>query len=58
MSRYKDGKAITLIYYGKKATTAIYKGLRIIWQSIRSCFGGGYWNNDQPWNNDDSWNNG
>ena len=57
MSRYKDGKEITLIYYGRKAITAIYKGLRMIWQSIISCFGGGYWDNDKPWNNDDGWKN-
>lgn len=32
MSRYKDGKEITIIYYGKKAITAIYKGLRLVMQ--------------------------
>lgn len=32
MSRYKDGKEITLIYYGKRAITAIYKGLKLIMQ--------------------------
>jgi hypothetical protein len=32
MSRYKDGKEITLIYYGRKAITAIYKGLKLIMQ--------------------------
>jgi hypothetical protein len=57
MSRYKDGNEITLIYYGKKAITVIYKGLRMIWQSISSCFGAGYWDNDKPWNNDDGWRN-
>lgn len=32
MSRYKDGKEITLIYYGRKAITAIYKGLKLVMQ--------------------------
>lgn len=32
MSRYKDGKEVTLIYYGRKAITAIYKGLKLIMQ--------------------------
>ena len=32
MSRYKDGKEITLIYYGKRAITAIYKGLKLVMQ--------------------------
>lgn len=50
-------KEINLAYYGRKAITAIYKGLKLIWQSISSCFGGGYWDNDKPWNNDDGWRN-
>jgi hypothetical protein len=32
MSRYKDGKEITLIYYGREAITAIYKGLKLVMQ--------------------------
>lgn len=48
---------INLAYYGRKAITAIYKGLKLIWQSISSCFGGGYWDNNKPWNNDDGWRN-
>ena len=32
MSRYKNGKEITITYYGKKAITAIYKGLRLVMQ--------------------------
>lgn len=32
MSRYRDGKEITLIYYGRKAIIAIYKGVKLVWQ--------------------------
>lgn len=32
-------------------------GLRIVWQSIRSCFGKGFWINEKPWINDDAWKN-
>lgn len=32
MSRYKDSKEITLIYYGRKAITAIYKGMKLVMQ--------------------------
>jgi hypothetical protein len=32
MSRYKGDKEITLSYYGRKAITAIYKGLRLVMQ--------------------------
>lgn len=46
---------IQLAYYGKKAITSIYKGFKLVWQSISSCFGGGYWNNIEPWDNEDGW---
>ena len=58
MSRYYGGKKIGTRYYGEKIITAAYRGLKLIWKSISSCFGGGYWNNDEPWDNNDSWNNG
>ena len=25
---------------------------------IRSCFGGGFWNNNTEWSNNEGWNNG
>lgn len=54
---YRNGKEVTLIYYGKKAVSAVYAGARLVWQAVRSCFGGGGWNNDKPWDNDDGWKN-
>lgn len=38
--------------------TSIYNGLRLLWRNIRSCFGSGGWENNQPWDNNDGWNNG
>lgn len=35
----------------------IYKGARLVWTGIRSCFGAGFWLNDKPWLNDDAWKN-
>lgn len=35
----------------------IYKGARLVWTGIRSCFGAGFWINDKPWLNDDAWKN-
>lgn len=49
------------ILYGNfkgKSMAAIWWNGRWIWVNIRSCFGGGYWDNDQPWDNDDGWDNG
>lgn len=48
---------ISGIYYGKKAISAVYKGMNLVWQAISSCFGAGYWDNDKPWKNDDGWKN-
>lgn len=44
-------------YFGRRAITAVYKGLRLVWTAIRSCFGKGYWINDKPWVNTDAWKN-
>lgn len=54
---YKSNKEIVLIYAGKKAISAVYKGARLVWQAIRSCFGAGYWVNEKPWINEEGWKN-
>jgi len=35
----------------------VYKGARLVWTAIRSCFGAGFWINDKPWLNDEAWKN-
>lgn len=57
MSKIFNNKSIAIRYYGKRIIAATYKGLKLIWQAVRSCFGAGYWNQDQPWNNEDGWKN-
>lgn len=54
---YKGNKEIVLIYYGKHAVSAVYKGAKLVWQAIRSCFGSGAWYNDKPWINSEGWKN-
>lgn len=51
------GKEIAAIFYGKQAIAAVYKGSRLIWEGIRSCFGAGFWANHKPWINDEGWRN-
>lgn len=51
-------KEVNLGYYGRKTVIAAYKGLRLMWQLLKSCFGGGFWNNKSPWSNTGKWNNG
>ena len=52
-------KQVTSIYKGtetgSKVISAVYLGLKLIWQYIKSCFG--YWINDKMWSNTDAWAN-
>lgn len=45
------------IQYNNKVISIIYRGAKIVWEGLKSCFGGGYWNSDKPWDNDDCWKN-
>lgn len=49
-------KTIINIIHGREIQS-VYKGLRLIWTKIRSCFGSGYWVNTLPWRNEDVWKN-
>lgn len=57
MSRFWGSKEITARYLGQFVISTAYKGLQLIWQIVKSCFGGGFWNNKSPWNNGDGWKN-
>lgn len=48
-------KEIVSIFSKGKVISAIYQGTKLIWQSIRSCFGGGYWVDDKPWVDEEGW---
>lgn len=47
--KFKDGVMKTIL--------SVYKGVDLVWQLIRSCFGRGYWINNQPWVDSDGWKN-
>lgn len=53
-----NGKEISAAYVGKKVLSAVYVGAKMVWTSISSCFGLGYWKGDEPWNGTDAWNGG
>lgn len=55
MSIYSKDKEITQIPYGTRFIGAVYYGSRLVWQSIRSCFGSGQWVAANPWLSDDVW---
>lgn len=45
------------MYIGKQAVDQLYYGAILIYQTIRSCFGRGFWINNKAWINKDSWRN-
>jgi hypothetical protein len=48
---------VRAVRLGTQVIKAIYIGAKLVWNTIRSCFGSGYWDNDRPWDNDDAWQN-
>ena len=57
MSIIRGGIGTAAVRYGRIVIGAVYHGLDIVWQSIRSCFGSGTWFNDKPWIDDEFWKN-
>ena len=57
MGIFIGGKEITAVTAFGKVITAIYAGVKLVWQAVRSCFGAGHWRNDKPWLNDEAWRN-
>ena len=53
----RNKKEIIASYKRGKVIQAVYKGIHLVWQGIRSCFGSGMWVNDKPWLNDEAWKN-
>lgn len=52
---YKGGIEMSARYYGLKAVTAVYKGAKLVWEAISSCFGSGMWLNERAWKDGDGW---
>lgn len=53
----KNGKGIVSIFRDGRAISAVYKGTKLVWQAIRSCFGSGFWVNVKPWLDNEGWKN-
>ena len=54
---YKNGKEVTSIFKENRPISIVYKGSRLVWEAINSCFGKGFWVNVKPWNNNEGWKN-
>jgi len=62
MIYHEGNKALSgryqMIHKGRwRVVTEVYKGARLVWTAIKSCFGAGYWVNDKPWLNNEGWKN-
>lgn len=55
MSIHIGDKEITGITVGRKTIVKKYEGLKMVWQSVRSCFGSGWWIRQKPWKGTDGW---
>ena len=54
---YRNGHEVTDIRRGERPISAVYRGVRLVWEAIKSCFGKGFWVNNAPWVNGDGWRN-
>jgi hypothetical protein len=54
---FKNKKNIQALFYLKKSVSVFYYYGKIVYQSIRSCFGSGTWRSDRPWLGKDLWKN-
>lgn len=52
----KGGKNLMSRFKGSRVVTAVYKGLKLVWQAARACFSNG-WDNNKGWENDEGWTN-
>lgn len=52
---YKGNRNIGGVFTKNKAVSAVYKGGRLVWTGIRSCFGSGVWIDEKPWIDEDRW---
>lgn len=52
---YKGNLEMAARYYGGKVVIAVYKGARLVWEAVSSCFGKGCWIEGKPWVDSDPW---
>ncbi|MDE7465019.1 MAG: MFS transporter [Muribaculaceae bacterium] len=51
----KGGKELTILRKNGKSVSAIYRGFKLVWEAVRSCFGSGVWRGEKPWVGKDGW---
>jgi hypothetical protein len=53
----KGGYELVARRKGNMVAQAVYRGLRLVWQAVRSCFGSGIWVPSKPWLGNENWKN-
>lgn len=54
---YLNEKEISIIEYGGKVLSYVYRKGKMVWQAIKSCFGAGFWTNEKAWINEEPYKN-
>ena len=49
------GKELVARRMGALVAQAVYRGLRLVWMAVRSCFGSGTWIPSKPWIGSETW---
>lgn len=49
------GKELVARRRGALVAQAVYRGLRLVWMAVRSCFGSGVWIPSKPWIGSETW---
>jgi hypothetical protein len=57
MSIRINDREVTAVRYGSRVIAAVYRGGRLLWQAVSSCFGAGWWVNSRPWSDKEGWKN-
>ena len=52
---HKDGNELSARFWGSKIVVSVYRGIKAIWSSVRSCFGSGKWIGNKPWIGKEKW---
>ena len=48
-------KEVVAISYGERVIAAVYRGAKLIWMAVSSCFGAGYWDREKGWSREEAW---
>ena len=51
----KIGKEVVGLCKGRVSLSELRRGIVIVWQAVRSCFGSGVWRPDKPWIGSEKW---